>query len=212
MAKVIAKETDEHRAAYQHYLGQGARRTLAATAAHCGVSQTTVKVWAASFGWAARLKEHEAHIARRTLDLAERQGVETDARAKTRNLKIVQGAMIKLAQALGSGDVKFSLSDLPRLVALEQALAGEPVNDKQAGPPVDTDLEGKSADELWVLLRAEVAAIHRMAERQEDVARLVQAGRLTPFRTLPFTGRCPTCGLLPPGHEEPDAPPPAKTL
>ena len=41
MAKVIAKETDEHRAAFQHCLGQGPRRTLAATATRCGVSQTT---------------------------------------------------------------------------------------------------------------------------------------------------------------------------
>jgi hypothetical protein len=41
MAKVIATETDEHRAAFQHCLGQGPRRTLAATATRCGVSQTT---------------------------------------------------------------------------------------------------------------------------------------------------------------------------
>lgn len=215
MAKRLQTETEQHQAAWQFYLGLGAARSLSQVASKFDVSATTAKNWASAFGWQARLREHEAQVSRRAIDLAEKQGVEVDARAKSRNLKIVQGAMIKLAQALATGDVKFALSDLPRLVALEQALTGEPVSEKSAGPAIDADLEGKTSDELWVLLQAEVEAVHRMAASEEEVARLVQAGKLKPFRPLPFSGRCPTCGLLPPGHEEPepsDAPPAPKTL
>lgn len=209
--KHIATETEVHQAAWQFYLAAGPDRSLQKVAAQFDIAVTTAKVWAKSFGWAQRLVEHEAQVARRTIDLAEKQGVEVDARAKSRNLKIVQGAMLKLAQALGTGDVKFTISDLPRLVQLEQALLGEPGGDKSTGPTVDSDLEGKTADELWVLLAQEVETIHRIAAREEQVAALVQAGKIKPFRPLPFTGRCPTCGHLP-ESEVPDEPTPAKSL
>ena len=209
--KHIATETEVHQAAWQFYLAAGPDRTLQKVAAHFDIAPTTAKVWARSFGWAQRIVEHEAQVARRTIDLAEKQGVEVDARAKARNLKIVQGAMLRLAQALGTGDVKFALSDLPRLVQLEQALMGDGASDKSAGPSVDSDLEGKSSAELWALLAAEWDAVHRIAAQTEEVAALVQAGKLKPFRPLPFTGRCPTCGHLPESEVQ-DEPTPAKTL
>ena len=212
MAKHITTETEQHRTAFQHYRDQGPGRSLAATAQQMNVSTTTIKAWRRSFRWDARLLEHEAQVSRRTIDLAEKQGVEVDARAKARNLKIVQGAMLRLAQALGTGDVRFALSDLPRLVALEQALLGEPVSDKPAGPAIDADLEGKTSAELWALLAQECDAVHRIAADEEEGAARIPAGKLKPFRPLPFTGRCPACGHLPEGHEDESAPPPAKSL
>lgn len=60
MPKIIATETEQHKAAFQTFASMGQRRTLAEVARKLGISKTTVKAWAHSFGWAARVSEYDA--------------------------------------------------------------------------------------------------------------------------------------------------------
>jgi hypothetical protein len=199
MAQRITTESEQHRAAFAYYLELGPERSLQAVARKFGVSNTAVKNWARSFHWTRRLAEHEAAVARRTIDIADSQGVETDAKARARNLKMVQMAMLKLAQALASGEVKFQLADLERMVRLETLLTegpdaggkGQPV-----GPAIDADIADMTKEELWAAMAEEMAAIRRIADWDEEVGQWVADGKVRPLVTLDEPKRCPGCGRL----------------
>lgn len=196
MAKRIATERDVHRAAFATYLEMGDGRTLLAVARKAGISHTAVKNWARSFGWTQRLAEHEATVARRAIDIADADGVETDARARARNLKMVQMAMLKLAQAVASGQVRFQMADLDRLVRLERLLTeGVEGGDRgDAAPAIDEDLAGLTDRELWTAMVEEVDAIRRIAEWDEQVATWVAEGKVRPIRALDPPSHCAGCG------------------
>lgn len=189
MPKRIEKENDRHREAYRCYLELGPDRTLSEVARRLEVTETSVQRWARSFRWDKRVAEHDVQVARRTLDLAEEQGVEVDAQAKARNLKLVQMAMLQLAKALAGGNVRMQLSDLDRLVKLEQLLTdvgdggGTGSGGQRGGGDNDLerDLEGKTDEELWAILVEEVDAIRELAEWDDHVQSLVREGRIRPL-------------------------------
>jgi hypothetical protein len=87
-----------------------------------GVALPTVKRWAKVGHWQSRVREHEAKVAR---ELHDRYNSGLLAQTD-RNLKIVRAAILRLAKDISEGRVKSQLSDLPRLLQLEQDLLKEP--------------------------------------------------------------------------------------
>lgn len=191
----VANETKEHRAAYEIYRDMGPGRTLSAVARTISVSTTSIQRWAKSFEWLKRAKTYDADVARKTIDIAEKQGVEVEGKARARNLKLVQMGLMKLAQALASGDVRLQLADLDRLLKLEAVLNG------QASPSSngtlsaeDAELTGKNAEELWALIDGEVEAIRRIATWDDQVSDWIAAGTARPIESIERRGTCAGCG------------------
>lgn len=185
MGRRVRKEQDLHRRAYRFYLELGPGRTLAQVAREFGVTQASVQRWAKSFDWQRRVDQHDAQVARRTLDLAEQDSVETDAKARARNLQLTQMALLQLAKALSSGNVRFQASDLTRLVELERTLVEGPDaarRDKSEGD--EPALDDLSIEELWQLVENEVDAINRLIEHDNHVAALEAEGKNRPLPAL----------------------------
>lgn len=90
-------------------------RRYAPVAEHFGVSLATIKLWASKDEWRRRAAERDARVVRRAVDKAE--NAEADSRA--RYLKIVELALIKLANGIASGEVKGTYSDVDRLIRLK---------------------------------------------------------------------------------------------
>ena len=117
MAKTDCLQTEqEHqKRAFEHYAAQSGRRSYRATAEAFGVSVSTVKLWSRSFGWHQRLHEHSAKAARETADRVIGGGLAEISR----NRKIVQMALVRLAKGIAEGKVKMQLGDLDRLIRLQ---------------------------------------------------------------------------------------------
>jgi len=111
-----------HQQAFEIYVSLGPARTYRQVAARTGVTLATVKRWARAEGWKSRVGEQEAQAAR---DLHDRYSSGLLAQNE-RNLKIVRAAILRLAKDISEGKVKSQLSDLPRLLQLEQDMLKEP--------------------------------------------------------------------------------------
>ena len=90
-------------------------RRYAFVAQHFGISLATVKLWASRDRWRRQVAERDARVVRRAVDKAESAEVDTRARY----LKIVELALIKLANGIASGEVRGSFSDVDRLIRLK---------------------------------------------------------------------------------------------
>ena len=95
-------------------------RSYAAVARKLGVSVPTVKRWGSDGGWRERLAEREAEVARKVANRAAAGQVD----ARTRQAKLVELGLIKLANAIAQGEIKGSFGDLDRLVRLDGHLKG----------------------------------------------------------------------------------------
>ena len=93
-------------------------RKYAVVAEKFGVSLPTVKLWASRGKWRKRVAKREARVARRVADTEETREVGE----KSRNLKLVQLAIIKLAKAITDGDVRPTYNDFRRFIELAEAL------------------------------------------------------------------------------------------
>ena len=103
-------------------------RKYALVAEQFGVSLATVKLWASKGNWRQRVAERDVRVARRAMDRAETEEVET----RTKYLKVVELALLKLARGIADGEVKGTFSDLDRLVRLKVFLEEPEV--PQGGP------------------------------------------------------------------------------
>ena len=206
-AKPLNKETDRHRDAYQFFVDLGPDRTFVAVAKKFGVSHTTVRKWARSFHWKRRSDEHDARIARRTIDLAEKEGVELTAQARVRNLKLVELGLVQLARALAGGHVKMQLSDLSRLVTLEQLLKDGPPDGKGGtGATSEPNVDDLSTEEQWNLIVEEVEALNRITEHDNYVRGLIAERKIQPLPGLMMPARlCAKCGATMDAKPTPEA-------
>lgn len=186
MAKLIEKENDRHREALRYYESLGPSRTYADVARKFEVSQNSIQLWARSFGWEARADEHDAQTARRTIELAEQAGIETDAKARVRNLKLVKMAMLQLAKSMAGGNVRMNVRDLDHLIRLEQDLLAPPGEAGSATESADVaDLGHLSVEELWDAILEEVEAIDRLVKHDADVRRSIAEGKVRALPRLP---------------------------
>ncbi|MFH1314031.1 MAG: hypothetical protein ABIJ00_12510 [Candidatus Eisenbacteria bacterium] len=111
-------EQEHHRKAFEFYYGLGEGRSYKLVAQEFGVSLATVKVWGKSFGWRDRVRERDADAARAMAD----DNLKSSSEKTARNRKIVEMGLIQVAKAIAEGKVKPTISDLDRLVRLEEFL------------------------------------------------------------------------------------------
>jgi hypothetical protein len=120
------------------------------------VALSTVKLWAGHHGWQERIRERDAVVARQAADQALHSSVEE----QSRNRKIVQLALVRLAKAIANGQVKMQLGDLDRLIRLQAFLDGqedlrlEDRTPEQIAAFIDTLLSSLSTAELNDVLTA----------------------------------------------------------
>jgi hypothetical protein len=114
-------EQEHHKKAFEFYYGLGEGRSYKLVADEFGAALGTVKMWGRSFGWKRRVGERDAEIARSLADQNLKDGVER----ATRNRKFIGMALVQVAKAIAEGRVKVTLSDLDRLIRLEEFLREE---------------------------------------------------------------------------------------
>jgi hypothetical protein len=86
------------------------------------VDVSSLKLWARSFGWRKRIWEKDAEVARQIAD----KSLSANVAEADRNLKVVRAAIMRLARGIVEGHVKMQMSDLERLVRLENELVRGP--------------------------------------------------------------------------------------
>ena len=108
----------EHQHAFDCYVSLGERRTYREVASQLGVSERTIRNWARQGNWKQQLREREVDGARRLAD----QTLEATVTQRSRNRKIVEMALIRLAKAVADGTVRMQLADIERLIRLQADL------------------------------------------------------------------------------------------
>lgn len=121
-------EQDRHRRAFEVYYAQGGNRSHDRVARELGVSLATVKVWSRSFSWQRRVDERDARLAREIADRTHQE----DSIENERHLKIVRGALLRLAKGIAEGKIRMQLSDVDRMIRLERQLSG--ADQEKPGP------------------------------------------------------------------------------
>jgi hypothetical protein len=156
--RLVATEQPHHLRAFEHYYGLGEQRSYERVAAEFFVAPSTVKLWARSFSWQARLKDRDLSVAR---EVAGRAMVDQVNR-RERNLQIVHLALVQLAKAIADGDVRMTLADLDKLVRLEASLNDGPESRHEL---VLSDLRGKTDRELYEMIEEEIGILVRFGVR-----------------------------------------------
>jgi hypothetical protein len=116
----LRTEREHHKQAFEIYYGLGPKRTYQQVATQLGVSVSAVRLMARSFDWGQRLHDRDAQVTRGAADKAIRSGIDR----RSRNLKIVEGGLLRLAKDIKEGRIKGQLSDVDRLIRLEEFLLG----------------------------------------------------------------------------------------
>ena len=111
-------EQEHHKKAFEYYYGLGEGRNYKQVADKYGVSLGAVKAWGRKFGWKRRVGERDGEVARALADQNLKDGVER----ATRNRKLVEMGLVRVAQAIAEGRVKVTVADLDRLIRLEEFL------------------------------------------------------------------------------------------
>ncbi len=159
--RLVAREQDHRERAFEFYYGLGGERSYRRVAQEFQVSESTVKLWGRSFSWKARVRERDLDIAR---EVAGRT-LSDEVNHRERNLKIVEMAIVQLARAIADGKVKLSLSDLDKVVRLENFLRDEPDSRQEV---VFADLKNKSTGELRAMVREEVEILKELETSQTN--------------------------------------------
>ena len=114
----LHSEQEHHKRAFEIYYALGERRSYRSVAQRLGVSPSGVKLWSQSFGWQQRVRDRDADTARQLADRSLSSGLSE----RDRNLKMVRGALLRLARGIHDGTVKMQMGDLDRLIRLEEHL------------------------------------------------------------------------------------------
>ena len=108
----------EHHQAFELFASLGERRTYRGVASQLGVSERTIRHWARQGNWKQLLRERGVDEARRLAD----QTLEATVTQRSRNRKIVEMALMRLAKAVADGKVRMQLADIERLIRLQADL------------------------------------------------------------------------------------------
>ena len=130
-------EREHHKKAFEFYYGLGESRNYKMVAEEFGVSVGAVKMWGRSFEWSRRLRERDGEVAKAVAERSMKDGVERGVR----NLKIIEMGLLQVAKAIADGKVKPSVSDLDKLIRLEEFLREE----RKAGEQTKFIIEWRDA-------------------------------------------------------------------
>ena len=172
----LRTEQDNHRKAFETYYALGEKRSYRQVAQQLGISLPTVKLWARAFGWQERIRERDAAVARKVAD----QTIQSNVHDGERNQKIVELALMKLAKAIAEGKVRMQLSDLDRILRLQEFLESrldqrDPERPKTQDEFIQRYIQYFNADELrriisvLKLCRDDTAAAAKIDEFLKDI-------------------------------------------
>ena len=132
---LLQTEKEHQKRAFECYYALGEKRSYKRVAQEMDVSVSAIKLWSRSFGWAERIQERNAELARQVADRAIQSNIDTLGR----NQKIVQLALVRLAKAIADGNVRMQLGDLERLIRLQGYLekTGEWAEEQKRSPLKD---------------------------------------------------------------------------
>jgi transposase len=116
------KQREHHEKAFEFYYALGEGRSYRQVAEEFSVSLGTVKLWGRSFDWGRRIAERDANVARAMADRSVKDATERGLR----NSKLIEMALVRVAKAIAEGEVKMTVSDLDRLIRLEEYLTEGP--------------------------------------------------------------------------------------
>lgn len=170
-ARKLVKEQAHHEKALEYYIALGERRSYEKVAAKFNVSLSAVKIWGKSFQWKDRLRERDAQVAR---ELATRT-INDEVSRRERSLKIVQLALVKLAQGIAEGRVKMNLGDVDKLIRLEAFLCDLPDSRTEF---VVNDLKDKSREELREIMKLELDKLKELEEHERQIETWEKEGKL----------------------------------
>jgi hypothetical protein len=114
-------EQEHHKKAFEFYYALGENRNYGLVAKEFHVSIGAVKMWGRSFDWSRRLRVRDAEVASAVAERSMKDGIERGVR----NLKIIEMGLLQVAKAMAEGKVKPTVSDLDRLIRLEEFLREE---------------------------------------------------------------------------------------
>jgi len=113
-------EPEHHQAAFERYYALGEKRSFARLAREVEVSVASLKAWSRKYGWQDRVRERDATVARQVAD----QSIQSLMDETSRNKRIVQMALVRLARAIANGQIRMQMGDLDRLIRLQSFLDG----------------------------------------------------------------------------------------
>lgn len=116
------KEREHQEKAFEFYYALGEGRNYGQVAKEFSVSLGTVKLWGRTFDWGKRIRERDAEVARAMADRSLQEATERGLR----NTKLIEMALVRVAKAIAEGEVKMTVSDLDRLIRLEEYLTEGP--------------------------------------------------------------------------------------
>ncbi|MGD9402109.1 MAG: hypothetical protein PVF95_07575 [bacterium] len=137
-------EREHHKKAFEFYYALGEARSYRKVAEEFSVSLGTVKLWGRSFGWKGKIRERDTEVARAMADRSMKDGIERSVR----NSKIIEMGLVQVAKAIAEGKVKMTVSDLDRLIRLEEYLREEVEPRQQKIVVVWGDSDDETDDEL----------------------------------------------------------------
>jgi len=126
-SRKLAKEQPHQKKAFERYYELGEKRSYEKVADELGVAVSTVKLWGKSFNWTERVQDRDLQVTREVAD----RTVDDLASRRTRGLKIVQFALAQLTKAIAEGRVAMRMSDLERLIHLEEYLSDDPSGEEE---------------------------------------------------------------------------------
>ena len=118
MPKKKPQEQEHHKKAFEFYYSLGETRSYGKVAGKFGVSVQSIKLWGRQFNWRKRVNERDAEVVR----IMATKAINKEVSSRTRNLQIVQMALVRLAKAIAEDKIKMTLADLDRLIRLESFL------------------------------------------------------------------------------------------
>lgn len=163
-SKTSRPEQERHQQAFERYYALGEKRSFARLAQDLGVSVATLKVWSRKYSWQNRVRERDATVARQVAD----QSIQSLVDETSRNKRIVQMALIRLAKAIASGQIKMQLGDLDRLIRLQSFLDG--YSEGQTWDQMTPEQLAQRFDHLLVHMTLEdLKRFRDEAQRLEDI-------------------------------------------
>lgn len=119
--KIGSRETGEMLEWFNTYLKMGSDRSLEKLSKITGKNPKYHEAISAKFKWAERVNEIEREAAEKAIELTK----ENLMKSKLRNLRIIQAAAGRFAQALNQNKVKLTAADFEKMARLELLIRGE---------------------------------------------------------------------------------------
>lgn len=114
-------ETPEQKAAFEYWFNEGNRRKCQEVAAHFRRRPQTIKAWRKEFQWVSRAERRMEKVGK----AVNKRMIKSLAEQRSQLTRILDMSLDQLEEALKEGKVRWSSTDLERLVKLRLLTLGD---------------------------------------------------------------------------------------